>query len=1536
MKTLILSIFTGLALVAVKPVQVQAQSCVALYSTKYDTLVVGVAGSAMTLTAATVSTPHTVSMGTTAWATASTLTGGKINIRIIENNETLNARVGYVHIEYGSSCRDSVVLFQPGKTCEQGIDGTEGRRFFVAFSENIYQSAYNPPQTRLIMTAAETTPGTITNPRAGWSQTFTVPANTVIQVTVPLTQAYNTSGETVSDLGLLVTSAKKISLYASNSESTSSDATNVLPVEALGDEYYSVSYNGHRLNTATPEEFMIVATEDNTLITIVPRNQTGGVGGTTPGKAAGNPFNIRLQKGQTYLVKSYLNSANDPELGPYFCLSISGSYIKSNKLIAVFAGHKRANIGCTGVTSSTRDNLFQQLAPLRLWGTHYAVTSASLVRDKYRIVAAYDNTVFSINGTPQSPLNRSEYRDYTVMQGAYAYIESDQPVEVGFMGESQGCQSVSVGDPFLVVVNPVENEITDVTFAALPLSAILQQYVNIVVQQSAKAATTLTVAATGVPVSLTFTDIAGSNYAYARVQIANGSYRLRNSVGFTAYVYGFGNAESYAYSVGARFNHLTPPSVTADTSYCLGQPPKPLSDYDVEGNFLWYASADDENPLDTVPVITTAVPGTCTFYVSRLVECSESPRRPVTVRVYPLPALTFADTAVCAINSAAPLALPAGGSYTGAGCLAGHFYPSGAGTGTHTITYTYRDVHGCTDSASSTVTVLPLPADPTIGIVDSVSLCDGTPATLAANASGAANAQWYKNGVAMTDSTRLQLVVTESGSYSVTVTGANGCAATQGSDPVTIVMHAMPGIPAVSTTDTTTFCHGRWATLYAHSADAVAYQWYRDGIAIADSTGTQLTAVASGSYTVRITNANGCLSEMSTPPVVITTFPSPNHPAVTTADSTAFCPGGSATLFLDTTGARSWQWFHNGTAVPDSTTEHFTTAQSGTYYVIVQKTDYCIEHSEEMEITVYPVPATAAINGGAMAFCSGGSVVLTADAAGAASFQWFRNGTAVPDSVNAHFTAAESGSYTALTQDTHGCLSTISAPVEVTVYPLPATPVITVSGAAELCAGDSVKLAVAGAASYTCQWLRNGNPVPGATTHEYMAYTAGTYTLSIENEYHCPPAYPGTAVTVVVHPLPVAPHLFSADALSFCQGDDALLEANAPGAITYQWYRNGTPIALATGAACTAVISGTYTLHITDAHGCRPAGESNALPVVVYERPAAPQLDAAAAAFCGGGSTELTVIASGAQSYTWLHNGSPVATTTAPGFFVTEGGTYTVTVLGEGSCTASGAGNPVIITILNTPADPVLTVTSPTSFCQGQSVLLTAWSPDALTYEWHRDGYVIEGLSADTYAASASGQYTVRAVNGCVSQNAADPVSVTVHNLPLAPVIAANGPPFYRGWDYMLEIVIPERDVHYYWYKDGVATGITGEQWPLPALEDSQAGTYTVEAESGEGCRVRSEPFVVAPEPSPLFIPNVFTPNGDGVNDTFHIAGLENYNGNELRILNKRGKTVFSAVDYRNDWDGSGLPDDTYYYRLTVQEKDGSDTPYQGYVNIKR
>lgn len=84
-----------------------------------------------------------------------------------------------------------------------------------------------------------------------------------------------------------------------------------------------------------------------------------------------------------------------------------------------------------------------------------------------------------------------------------------------------------------------------------------------------------------------------------------------------------------------------------------------------------------------------------------------------------------------------------------------------------------------------------------------------------------------------------------------------------------------------------------------------------------------------------------------------------------------------------------------------------------------------------------------------------------------------------------------------------------------------------------------------------------------------------------------------------------------------------------------------------------------------------------------------------------------------------------------------------------------------------------------------------------------------------------------------------------------------------------------------------------------------------------------------------FFIPSVITPNGDGKNDKFTILGINQFPGSELIIYNRWGNVVFQSKDYKNDWDGKGLNEGTYYYTLNLKTTTGSQR-MAGWVEILR
>ena len=95
------------------------------------------------------------------------------------------------------------------------------------------------------------------------------------------------------------------------------------------------------------------------------------------------------------------------------------------------------------------------------------------------------------------------------------------------------------------------------------------------------------------------------------------------------------------------------------------------------------------------------------------------------------------------------------------------------------------------------------------------------------------------------------------------------------------------------------------------------------------------------------------------------------------------------------------------------------------------------------------------------------------------------------------------------------------------------------------------------------------------------------------------------------------------------------------------------------------------------------------------------------------------------------------------------------------------------------------------------------------------------------------------------------------------------------------------------------------------------------------------EPTIVKKIVNEFFIPNVFTPNGDGINDYFEIVGLDAYSGAKLRVFNRWGNEVYYNAKYNNNWNGDGLNGGTYYYMLEL-EKGGKTSSYKGWVLVKK
>jgi gliding motility-associated-like protein len=411
----------------------------------------------------------------------------------------------------------------------------EGTRFRLAFMEHI-----NVGQNTMVVmiTSKYAASGLVEMPLMGWNQAFSVAPNQVTIITLPKS-AETVGSENVNKNGIFISSDKNISVYMHQYATYRSEASVVLPVDALGTDYYAISYQSYQNNnTLYPSEFVIVGAEPNTEIEILFSTSTKG------GRSKGNQTNITLGPGETYQVQASLVDGD-----------LTGSSIKGNKPFALFAGNTYTPMpaGCLN-----RDNLLEQMYPVSTWGKQFvSVLSAQVTYDIFRIFASEDNTTVEVQGTNLEKYNLSagtfvEYKKYES-----TFISADKPKAVAQYNVGNACGGHTVGDPSMVLLNSIEQIRDTVTLYNSSLQQITENYLNVVALASDIANVTLDGTPLGAMNGVIGAIKGHSKYAFARIKVNAGSHTLISSgCGISVTAYGYGNAESYAYNGGASFKPI--------------------------------------------------------------------------------------------------------------------------------------------------------------------------------------------------------------------------------------------------------------------------------------------------------------------------------------------------------------------------------------------------------------------------------------------------------------------------------------------------------------------------------------------------------------------------------------------------------------------------------------------------------------------------------------------------------------------------------------------------------------------------------------------------------------------------------------------------------------------------------------------------------------------------------------------------------------------------------------------------------------------
>jgi hypothetical protein len=425
-----------------------------------------------------------------------------------------------------------------------------------------------------------------------------------------------------------------------------------------------------------------------------------------------------------------------------------------------------------------------------------------------------------------------------------------------------------------------------------------------------------------------------------------------------------------------------------------------------------------------------------------------------------------------------------------------------------------------------------------------------------------------------------------------------------------------------------------------------------------------------------------------------------------------------------------------------------------------------------------------------------------------------------------------------------------------------------ISGDSLLCAGGQVQLlATPSATALAFAWST------GATTSSITVNQPGTYSVQV--------SFAGgrsATATFVVRALVPQVRILGDTAL--CPGTPLRLTANAASGAAYRWNTG------ATSPTLDVTQPGVYTLTARYGAGCVVTTQRTVTsPTVTIS---------GGGALCPGASLVLTATASSPATFRWSTGAA------GPSLGVTQPGTYSVTATLLTGCS---------LTTSRVVAAPVAAIQGDSVLCAGKAVGLNALDGSALSYQWST------GATTPAITVAQPGLYAVVLTypGGCNRQ-----ARVRVQ-------LGAENPPFTLGNDTTLcwggALVLrapaaPAAGVTYRW-SDG-STGTT--------LRVSAPGAYSLERRTACGNQTALRRVVAA---DCLLIPNIITPNRDGINDRFQINGLPP-GAWELTLFNRWGRQVFATKDYHQDW-GEEAAFGMYYYVLKQ-----ANTRYKGVVEVIR
>lgn len=884
-----------------------------------------------------------------------------------------------------------------------------------------------------------------------------------------------------------------------------------------------------------------------------------------------------------------------------------------------------------------------------------------------------------------------------------------------------------------------------------------------------------------------------------------------------------------------------------------------------------------------------------------------------------------------------------------------------AGTTPIVTTYTVTtSAAGCSTTDDVVVTVNPLPV---LTITNPAAVCtpntvDITVAAVTAGSTGGGTLTYWTDAAATIPLAGPTAVGT-SGTYYIKVTASGGCTDI---DPVVVTINPLP--VSVAGTDVT-ICSGTAASIGGAPTAGNNYAWLpAAGLSATNVANPSITTVNAGTtpivttYTVTTTvAATGCTS---TDDVLVTVNP---QPVLTITNPAPVCSPGSvdisaAAVTAGSTGGGTFTYWNDAAATNPLAAPTAVTS-SGTYYIQVTATGGCTD-IDPVVVTVNPLPVSNA--GTDVMICTGTAASIGTAATAGYTYLWApATGISATNVSNPSNTTTNAGTTPIVTTYTvtttiaaTGCTSTDT--VVITVNPFP---VLTITNPAAVCSPGTVNITAAsitagsvggGVLSY---WTDAAATIPLASPTAVA--TSGTYYIQMLSGAGCSDINP---VTVTINPLPVSD---AGPDVVICTGSAAPLGTASTAGYDYLWSpavgltstNTSNPTVSLTNISGGPVTS-TYVVTTTIlATGCFTTDSVNVTVNIVATANAG-----SSQSVCAGSSITLAgAVGGSATGGTWsggagtfTPNNTTLNAVYTPNAAEFAAGSVTLTLTTDdptGPCTFASSSvtfffyeNPAVnFTVIDPNGCPVhcASFTDQTTIGGGDTIVSWNWdfgdgSPDSTSQN-----------TSHCYPASGFYDVTLTATSnhGCIS-TLTIPHAVTVYPEPNA---AFTVNPFPAS---VLDPLVTlnnasSSDVVYWYYYFGDGDSIAPfTPSPEHAYPNTAAADYvaTLIVENGNGCRDTTErPVTIGPEFT-FFIPNAFTPNGDGVNDFFYGQGIGIVDY-DIYIFDRWGNMIYHGDNiYASYWDGRAnkgddvAQQDVYVWKVRLTDVFGKKHNYIGTVTL--